>query len=151
MMEIEMTLPLDNDGFMRRECPNCEREFKWHQGPSDDTPADFVDPPTITCPLCGKSAAPDAWWTKEQLEYAERVAVGPMMEEMLGELSSEFRSNKFVQFEVSSEESEQPDPLVEPDDMVVIEPPCHPWERVKVAEDAASPFYCIVCGDNYAV
>ncbi len=23
-----MTIPLDSDGFLRRECPTCEREFK---------------------------------------------------------------------------------------------------------------------------
>ena len=24
-----MEIPLDSDGFLRRECPTCEREFKW--------------------------------------------------------------------------------------------------------------------------
>lgn len=24
-----MSDPLDSDGFLRRECPTCEREFKW--------------------------------------------------------------------------------------------------------------------------
>ena len=26
---LGMTIPLDSDGFLRRECPTCEREFKW--------------------------------------------------------------------------------------------------------------------------
>jgi len=26
--ELSMSIPLDEDGFLRRECPTCEREFK---------------------------------------------------------------------------------------------------------------------------
>ncbi len=26
---LEISMPLDSDGFLRRECPTCEREFKW--------------------------------------------------------------------------------------------------------------------------
>ena len=28
-LALEMSMPLDSDGFLRRECPTCEREFKW--------------------------------------------------------------------------------------------------------------------------
>ena len=30
-----------------------------------------------------------------------------------------------------------PTPLYEPDDMIIIEPPCHPWEPLKVPEECA--------------
>jgi hypothetical protein len=52
-MDIPITLPLDSDGFLRRECPKCEREFKWHEGPTEDRPQDWNDPPVYWCPLCG--------------------------------------------------------------------------------------------------
>ena len=26
---IAITLPVDKDGFLRRECPSCKRQFKW--------------------------------------------------------------------------------------------------------------------------
>ena len=32
---IEMSLPLDSDGFLRRQCPACEREFKWLHAESE--------------------------------------------------------------------------------------------------------------------
>ena len=35
MNEIRLSVPfpLDSEGFLRRECPSCRREFKWlHQG-----------------------------------------------------------------------------------------------------------------------
>ncbi len=45
-----------------------------------------------------------------------------------------------------------PTPLVEPDDMIIIEPPCHPWEPVKVPEERADsgPLFCLVCGESYS-
>ena len=33
---MEVSFPLDSDGFIRRECPHCEREFKWHHGPANE-------------------------------------------------------------------------------------------------------------------
>jgi hypothetical protein len=32
-VQLSMSLPLDGDGFLRRECPTCEREFKWLPSP----------------------------------------------------------------------------------------------------------------------
>ena len=43
-----------------------------------------------------------------------------------------------------------PAPLVEPNDMLIIESPCHPWEPVKVpqARAGSSPLFCLVCGES---
>lgn len=35
-MEIQVSLPLDNDGFLRRECPHYMQQFKWHHGPANE-------------------------------------------------------------------------------------------------------------------
>jgi len=41
---MSLTLPLDDDGFLRRECPSCERQFKWLPDSSDeDARADAVE------------------------------------------------------------------------------------------------------------
>lgn len=42
------------------------------------------------------------------------------------------------------------EPLHEPDDMVIVEPPCHPEEPVKVPDDAQAPFHCLDCGTPFA-
>ncbi len=34
--------------------------------------------------------------------------------------------------------------------MVIVEPPCHPWEPLKVPDDGRSNFYCLVCGEEFA-
>ena len=153
-MEIEIELPLDTDGFLRRECPHCELEFKWHHGRTEDAPATFVYPPVYWCPRCGRSAGHGAWLTKDQLRYEEEV-VGGMAADVIGDgLMGAFRPsrNSFLSFEVQpGERTSVPDPLYEPDDMMMIAPPCHPWEPVKVPEDAVAPYFCLVCGAAYAV
>ncbi len=35
-VSFRMTIPLDSDGFLRRECPTCEREFKWQPSEAED-------------------------------------------------------------------------------------------------------------------
>ena len=144
-----MSLPLDSDGFLRRECPHCETEFKWFDGRADDCPDDFVDESLVTCPLCGRAATPDAWWTKDQLDLAQQSASAAFMLELRDGLSG-MPKNDLIRFEMSGDEPDPPDPLTEPDDMVIVEPPCHYWERVKVPEEAVGPFYCTVCGGAYA-
>ncbi|MCU1392059.1 MAG: hypothetical protein JWM34_487 [Ilumatobacteraceae bacterium] len=151
-MEIPIELPLDADGFLRRECPACLQEFKWHHGKTDAAPDDFIYPDVHWCPLCGQSAALDQWWTEAQLEYAQQAALGPAMRAIADELDDTFRNNSFIKFEVTSDDDEEvPDPLVEPDDMMIVAPPCHEWEPVKVPEDRHAPYFCLICGESFAV
>ncbi|WP_166880036.1 hypothetical protein [Salinibacterium sp. ZJ450] len=149
-MQIPISLPLDSDGFLRRECPNCELEFKWHHGKTPDAPEDFVYPPVYWCPRCGRSAGHDSWWTPEQLDYARAAAMGPMLDQLDDELAGATRGSKHLSIKLSSERPEIPDPMVEPDDMIALQPPCHPWEPVKVPENSAQPHFCLVCGEAFA-
>jgi hypothetical protein len=154
MTSIPVSLPLDADGFLRRECPTCEQEFKWQHGKTDDAPSDLVYPDMYWCPLCGQSAGHDSWWTKPQLEYA-RGAIGGSLHDQVGDMlkdSFKPQRNSMISFEVKSgDRPTAPDPLVEPDDMLIISSPCHGWEPVKVPEDSSAPYYCLVCGEAYAV
>lgn len=153
-MEIPMEFPLDADGFWRRECPNCEQEFKWHHGKTAEAPPDFVYPDVYWCPRCGKSASQGSWWTPAQLEYQQEVLNGVAHDYLGDAMTNAFRPrrNSFIKIEVKQgDRPNAPDPVVELDDMVMIAPPCHPWEPVKVPEDADAPFYCLLCGEAYAV
>lgn len=145
-----MEYPLDSNGFLRRECPNCEGEFKWHHGPTAAAPKGFVYPALYWCPRCGQSAPPDAWWTQAQLDYQQEI-LAARMGEIFGDT---FKSsqNDFLKFEVNhSGQDAHPAPLVEPDDMQMITSPCHPWEPVKVPVDLPGPFRCLLCGQAFAV
>jgi predicted nucleic acid-binding Zn-ribbon protein len=144
-----MSVPLDGDGFMRRECPSCERQFKWRPS-QDEDPVEFVD--QYFCPLCGSPAGLDSWWTPEQIRHAESLIVPEAMQMIQEALDDSFRGNKYVKFEATRNVGEVPvaEALHEPDDMVIIESPCHPNEPTKVPDGERGPFHCLVCGDRFA-
>ncbi|MDG9694037.1 hypothetical protein ACFW34_29180 [Streptomyces sp. NPDC058848] len=154
-MEIPMSLPLDHDGFVRRECPHCINQFKWHDGAANEEAEQQPSPPAYYCPLCGQPAGPDSWWTQEQIDYARGLiapAAARMVEDELKNALKPLRS-KYVKVGVkgSVDTPEAPSPLVEPDDMVIVTSPCHSYEPVKVPEDTSGPYHCLVCGQAFAV
>ena len=149
-ISIPVTMPLDSDGFLRRECPTCERQFKWFSHPEGDPAAEPVD--QYFCPLCGAPDGVASWWTREQLAYA-RGAAGPEIDSSVQDAVKEaFKGLKGVSFKPSRNFTlgvEAPDPLVEPDDMVIVEPPCHPNEPIKVPEQATEHVHCLICGSSF--
>ncbi len=153
-MDLSMNLPLD-EGFLRRQCPNCEREFKWHHGPTEGRPDDYADPDVYWCPYCGETAPGDHWWTEVQLEHAQETLAGPAMRMVADELGDAFKgtSGGSISFSVSTDddEPEPPAALHEPTDMMIVEPPCHPWEPIKIDESWTSPIHCLLCGAPFAV
>lgn len=144
-MDVEIPISLDSDGFLRRECPGCVRQFKCFHGRHPDAPDSYEEPDVDpTCPYCGHSAGPDTWWTPAQADYLGDAAVhaaGPGLDDMLGEAFS----GPGMSYEPARRGS-PPEPPPEPDDMVVWEPPCHPWEPVKV--EGAPGRFCFVCGEQ---
>lgn len=85
-----LRLPVDADGFVRRECPGCRREFKTLPSPHDGAAILWVlmgrvehanareidvEPPVRACPCCARVAPGEAWlWSafrKELSRYAE--------------------------------------------------------------------------------
>lgn len=140
-MEVPITLPLDHDGFLRRECPRAE---------SAEAPTSYF------CPLCGEPAGTESWYTQEQLDYIRGVSIAAATRSMNQELGQAFRSlknNKSLTVRQTGEFNvpDEPMPLTDADDMTTITSPCHPYEPVKVPETQASPFHCLVCGAPYAV
>ena len=151
-MTLSVRLPLD-DGFLRRECDRCERQFKWHSGPTEDRPADEVDSNVYFCPYCGESAPPDHWWTKDQLKHMQGIGTGHVSREldgMLRQLARETRNSMFS-IEGTITQPEPPALLHEPSDMVIVQSPCHPWEPIKVHEDWRGPLFCLICRDQFGI
>lgn len=151
-VSIPISLPLDSDGFLRRECPNCEREFKWFAHGEGDADSESVE--QYFCPICGAAAGTDAWWTPAQLEYGAGAA-GPALDQHVGDaLKDALRGVKGLSYKPNQHFTlglETPEPLHEPDDMMIVEPPCHPHEPIKVPEDAPQPLHCLICGEPFAL
>lgn len=151
-LEIPVTLPLDSDGFLRRECPHCEGQFKWHSGPASEEAEQHPDPPVYYCPLCGEPAGHDSWWTPDQIDYAKSMAAPQALQMLNDELAKAFRGLRYVTYKPGRvNTSDTPMPLTEPDDMVIVTSPCHVYEPVKVPDDHPARLHCLVCGAPFAV
>lgn len=150
-ISIPVGLPVDQDGFLRRECPTCEEQFKWYAHEEGDSDVEIVD--QYFCPLCGVASGVDAWWTPAQLEFAQGAA-GPALDERVQDLVADaFKGVKGLNFKPDrnfSLEIPTPEPLTEPDDMVIVEPPCHANEPIKVPEAATTRVYCLICGTPFS-
>ena len=136
---LDMAVPVDSDGFLRRECPTCEREFKWRPSSADEEEASDTADGGYFCPYCGVQAPVDAWFTKAQLELAEHIVqvevVDPMLRKFTGDISGH---------------AGEPGPLTEDDDMRRTNFTCHPLEPLKILDDWDQPARCLICGQTSA-
>jgi hypothetical protein len=131
-VSFEMAIPLDSDGFLRRECPTCEREFKWLPAPGEEEQdADPVQDGGYFCPYCGVQAPVSAWLTQAQVALAQNIVatkvIGPMVSKLGAWGPAEL------------------DPLTEIDDMTRIDFPCHPAEPLKVRDGWRQALRCLIC------
>lgn len=151
-MEIE--LPLDTHGFLRRQCPACQREFKWHNGPLENAPEGADDVDVYYCPYCGEPADVDEWWTEEQVELIQSVVLDEVASDAAQSLEGAARdlnSSGIIGVSVRYDPPNPPAPLDESDDMTAVASPCHAYEPVKIAKDWQSRIHCLVCGAPYQV
>lgn len=146
---LGMSVPLDSDGFLRRECPTCEREFKWLPSTSDEDEA--APPPDggYFCPYCAIQAPDSSWFTKAQIELATNTVatevVGPMMKDFGRDLQRD--SGGFLNVTTSYDAPDEMEPLTEDDDMKRVDFGCHPDEPVKVLDGWDRPVHCLMCGE----
>jgi DNA-directed RNA polymerase subunit RPC12/RpoP len=143
---IAISMPLDSDGFLRRRCPQCSREFKWHHDESDETGA---TPPEggYHCPYCDEQTI-DSWFTVAQ-QAAIDDEVRFLAESQLHDAvkATERHSNEFIKIEAGPAPTRRNrPPLTESDDMRRVDFACHAAEPVKVLEDWSETVHCLVCG-----
>jgi hypothetical protein len=146
-LSFSVSFPLDDDGFLRRECPSCEREFKWL--PQEDSEPEPDD--GYSCPYCGQRAASDAWFTRGQLRVVEGAVdenvIAPELkglEDALGDL--ERTSGGLLSARIERGGHQRPRRLTEPNDMRTVRFDCHPGEPVKVLDDWDGDVHCLICG-----
>jgi hypothetical protein len=75
--EIRVTIPTGDRGMVGRECPACDQYFKLKPGTGLATT-------TCVCPYCAHSAESDQFFTSDQIDYAQSVALREIQEHVIG-------------------------------------------------------------------
>lgn len=144
MQYQELKISLDSEGFVRRECPKCEREFK-----IQTLEKDFLRPPVknsdqVTCPYCKHRSNIDQWWTKAQVDYISEMQSFFLLNSIVPKTSLKMKSTSFVKVKV--EVIEQKEPVMKPeyDDMKRLSVGC--CERdIKVLDEWSGEVFCPDC------
>lgn len=150
MTLMTISIPLDTDGFVRRQCPSCRQEFKWqHQSTTKDVPS----LQSFFCPYCGQVAPIDEAFTEEQIELARATVAQALFGSLPKDQSSAPSGSSFsiTISTIITNNSPPPVPLVEPDDMQRVILPCHPDEPIKILDEWIEAIHCLVCGKAYSV
>lgn len=79
-MEVSVKIEPDADGYTGRECPTCEKYFKIKFGTG------LPGSPPCHCPYCNHTGPQTEFWTKQQIEYAQSVAMHQLSGQFLKEL-----------------------------------------------------------------
>jgi hypothetical protein len=156
-------LPRDAGGFVRRECPRCQCDFKTrpraHDAcilqrrlaslfPFENAHESFDEVPDGWCLYCGHRAAGDEWLTPAQQAHVEDVArawANHVRYEQLAYVSRTLGHNPRPTF-VSVKPRALPEPLPpEADDLRLLPLVCC-GEEVKAHEDWGGPIFCPRCG-----
>jgi len=84
-LENTFSIPIDvdQDGYLGRDCPECEEYFKITPG----TGITDGEPP-CHCPYCGHSAEQDQFFTRAQIKYAESLVIRQVSDALVKDLNS---------------------------------------------------------------
>jgi len=145
-VQLSVSFPLDSDGFLRRRCPTCDRDFKWFE--SDESAE--APPGGCYCPCCGIQA--HEWFTRAQAQLIQQAIQREIFEPAIEKVSKALadaarQSHGLLQYE-GSRDPRRTDhgPLTEDNDMRRIDFECHPEIAVKVGETWENSVYCLLCG-----
>lgn len=172
-IEVNVSFPLDDGGFFRRECPFCRKEFKVlltkeelstlaQEGidsfmiePQEKADSDESTggEPEYFCPYCGQSGPQDSWWTQEQLAYinifAKNIMASLVNEHFIRPLKRSFgqRSSGPISISFKGREMEQQEPWISPEvnDMDEFDLPCC-RRKIKIEESEMDCVHCFFCG-----
>ena len=98
MGTVSVEIKPDEEGYMGRECPECEKYFKIM--PGTGLP-DFSD---CYCPYCQHFGSQDVFWTKQQIKYAQSVALNKISGELIKTMKKMERKperNQFISIGIS--------------------------------------------------
>ena len=176
MSEIvkSIQIPLDEEGYLRRGCPFCMKEFKIlpEKEELDNSTPKNVDNYMIEeeeydkedesseneffCPYCGQRAPEGHWWTQEQLDHINTITQNIMADlindNLINPLKRNFRGSSSdmisMNFEGNEIEQENEWASSDLDDMEIFELPCC-HTKIKIEDGWKDTVYCFFCGFPY--
>lgn len=161
-----VSLPVDSQGFVRRECPHCRRQFKARGGPEDGATVQrclsqhllfendhevSVDDAMFFCVYCGQEAPSDEWCTPQQRAWMEKVAdvlAKEIQYELMQYPMRTLSQNPAPTFVAVPPPDDLPEMRAEEDDMRRTSFFCC-VEDVKVEHHWVQPVYCPRCGAEH--
>ena len=174
-IEFRVSIPLDDDHFLRRECPLCNREFKVLVPEEDiedmisrrikifmiEENIDIQDEEEqkedieLICPYCGQRSDINEWWTKEQLEYMYVFVhnyVADIANKTINNLEnmSKNMNSGLISMRIEGQRMSKKEPWIssEINDMKFHELPCCNT-HIKIIEDWDDSIYCHYCEFKY--
>jgi hypothetical protein len=163
---LEIELPQDAAGFVRRQCPKCQRIFKTRPSRFDarvlqrrllvlfpfENPHEGYEPvPTWTCFYCGHQADADEWLVRDHVAYLESLARGlanHVRYEQLAHVTRTLAQNPRPTFVAVAPEALPESMPDEPEDLRPLNLVCCA-DDVKALWDWDGPFYCPRCGAHH--
>lgn len=144
-MKIELSIPLDEDGFIEMECDYCKNRFMLHEEVyTDENNLHFF------CPVCGLPNKINTFYCPEVLEAAQRKALNCAYEEIerqLGSASRKINKSGLIKMSMKKPSKEPDKELYRPlNSYTLVHQGCCEVD-VKVLElDAVIGAYCPICG-----
>jgi hypothetical protein len=144
---IEVSLSIDADAFLSRECPYCKIRFKISK---EDFEGDRLAA-EMFCPYCGQSASRNEFWTTEQAKYFQDVAmykiVAPELDALESSLKKLDTNSGLFEIKITMDREDDKVPIApeELDDMKQSKQSCCDIV-IKIDETWAKGLYCIICG-----
>lgn len=175
LSEIKVAFPRDEEGYFRRECPYCIKQFKVlvdeheiqeieQMGLSSfllnkqeaEKEDDESTVPEYHCPYCGQVAPEGSWWTQEQLAYlrifAENMVARIMNESLVRPLQRSSSKSGCASVEIKVHQLEETEPWISPEDndMDGFDLPCC-GKKVKIDSAEITKVTCVYCGFAHPV
>ena len=145
MMDLKLSIPLDDDGFIEMECDFCKNRFMIHESVfQDEAYLHFF------CPICGLPARTNSIYTEEVLDAAERMVANYALDEVerqFGPLMKQINRSGFLKMEMKVPKREPAKELYTPTtEYKSIRQSCC-GVSIKISEfDAEVGMYCPICG-----
>ena len=146
-MEIQLSIPLDKDGFIEMECDYCKNRFMLHESVySDEANLHFF------CPICGIPNSISSFYCQEILDAVEQKAWEYMHDVILRQLGptiKEINKSGFVKMSIDMPKKEPEKELYAPiNEYVLSHQNCCDVDVKTIELDAQIGLYCPICGGS---